>query len=244
MLTLFPFEADFYRRSKIPVHFVGHPLADQFEMQADVNKARLRLGIESDRTVLAVLPGSRRSEVELLGPVFMDVIERIVQRYPNIIVLIPAANAGRRRQLEQQLVDRQFKVRLLDGQSRAAMEAADLVLLASGTSSLEAMFLKKPMVVAYKLGNVTYHLVRKLVKSKFIALPNLLADRQVVKEFIQKDAVPEKIADEVVRLLENPRLGEEMSAVFGELHVSLKLNASELAATHVLDLIESRQGRR
>ena len=241
MLTLFPFEADFYQQSGVPVRFVGHPLADTFSERCDQEGARENLGIDSRQLVIALLPGSRRSEVALLARIFVGGAEVINNQRPNTKFIFSAANKDRYDQIREATKESSldFDVRL--GDSRTVMAAADMVVLASGTATLEAMLLKKPMVMAYRMGRISYALIRPLIKTKYIALPNLLANEPLVNELIQSDATPEKIADAVTLLEKDEDAKSMLLDRFDEIHIELQRNASEQAAASIFDLLEARR---
>lgn len=241
MLTLFPFEATFYEQHHVPVKFVGHPLADTIPMSVDKLAARKALGLSAENTILAMLPGSRSNELHYLATTFIETVRWLRQRHPDLEVVVPLANEVRRAQFEQamaQLTDAPAMT-LVDGQSREVMAAADVVLLASGTAALEAMLLKRPMVVAYKLSPLTYWLAKRLVKVKNVSLPNLLANETLVPELIQHEATPEKLGQAVLNYLEDSSLNDRVNQRFTEIHQSLRQDASQQAATAVLDLISS-----
>jgi lipid-A-disaccharide synthase len=241
MLTLFPFEATFYEQHHVPVKFVGHPLADTIPMSVDKLAARKSLGLSPGNTILAMLPGSRSNELHYLATTFIETVRWLRQRHPGLEVVVPLANEVRRAQFEQALaqVSDAPEMILVDGQSREVMAAADVVLLASGTAALEAMLLKRPMVVAYKLSPLTYWLAKRLVKVKNVSLPNLLANETLVPELIQHDATPEKLGQAVLSYLEDTSLNHRVNQRFNEIHQSLRQDASQQAATAVLDLISS-----
>ncbi|CAN0604431.1 unnamed protein product, partial [Ectocarpus sp. 12 AP-2014] len=192
-LTLFPFEARFYEEHDVPVTFVGHPLADRIPMEPDTRGARRDLGLNEDQPVLAILPGSRGGEVERLGSLFLSAAREIQSSRPDLQLVIPCVNRDREKQVRGlvQSLDVALPVTIVRGRSREVMAAADVVLLASGTATLEAMLLKKPMVVGYRLSNFSYALVSRLVKVPHVALPNLLAGKPLVPELLQDDATPE-----------------------------------------------------
>ena len=240
MLTLFPFEARFYEEHQVPVAFVGHPLADRIPMEPDTTKMRASLGIDPDASVLAVLPGSRAGEVERLGTLFLEASRWIQERRPDLQLVIPCVNRDRERQVRD-LVDAlevTLPVTIVRGRSRDVMAASDVVLLASGTATLEAMLLKKPMVVGYRLSGVSYALLSKLVKVPHVALPNLLARRQLVPELLQDDATPESLGAAVLERLENTEERERLQKAFTELHHTLMQGADEKAAQAISDLVE------
>jgi len=234
MLTLFPFEAQFYDAHQVPVRFVGHPLADTIELQADRWAARDALGLPQDAPLVALMPGSRGGEVGRLGALFLDAAERLRARRPGVHFVLPCASPQRRAQIEQLLVGRDLPLALLDGQSHKALAACDAVLIASGTATLEALLYKRPMVVAYKVAPLTYRILKRLVKSPYISLPNLLAARLLVPELIQDAATAEALADAVTPLLVD---GAIQTEGFDVIHRALRRDASSQAAEAVLQLI-------
>lgn len=239
VLALLPFETRFYDTHNVPATFVGHPLADKFQLKPKVDEARAKLGLEEKGLIITVMPGSRGGEVKLLAPLFLQAIEELSHQYPNAYFVIPAANAQRKQQIEAVLEEMpKLPIEVLDGQSHVAMEAADLVLLASGTTALEAMFLKKPMVVAYKMAPLSYKIVSSLLKTPYVSLPNLLADKLLVPELLQEQATVESVVREVRHWLDNPTQVEELERQFLNLHKCLQKDASATAAQVVADLIE------
>ncbi len=233
MLTLFPFEAQFYQDHQVPVRFVGHPLADTIPQQADRAAARDALNLLNDQPVVALLPGSRGGEVARLGSLFLDAAVRLRTLRPGIQFVLPCASPERRAQLEQMLVGRDLPLTLLDGRSHEALAACDAVLIASGTATLEALLYKRPMVVAYKVAPLTYRILKRLVSSAYISLPNLLAERLLVPEMIQDAATPEALAQLLAPLLDG---GEVQTEGFDVIHRALRRDASVQAATAVLQL--------
>ena len=242
MLTLFPFEARFYEEHQVPVAFVGHPLADRIPMDPDTRAARESLGLELDKPVLAVLPGSRGGEVERLGTLFLEASRWLQARRPDIQLVIPCVNRDRERQVQGlvEALEVKLPVTLVRGRSREVMAASDVVLLASGTATLEAMLLKKPMVVGYRLSNFSYKLLSRLVKVPWVALPNLLAQKPLVPELLQDDATPESLGAAVLEQLESEQERAALKRAFTELHQSLKQNADERAANAICELLESK----
>ena len=237
MLTLLPFESDFYRQHQVPVRFVGHPLADQYPLQPDTVGARRALGLQMDTPTLTLMPGSRGSEVDMMAQLFMQVVARVREDVPNLQVLVPAANAARYRQLTALLGSFNLaEVRLLEQQSKLAMEASDVVLLTSGTTALEAMLLKKPMVVSYRLGALTYKIVAPMIVTPFISIPNLLAKRMLVPELIQDNATVDGLSDAVMAAF-SPVKNHQLIAEFTAFHQTLKLPSGELAAAAIDELL-------
>ncbi|MCK7552963.1 lipid-A-disaccharide synthase [Marinobacter goseongensis] len=243
MLTLFPFEARFYEEHDVPVTFVGHPLADRIPMEPDTRGARRDLGLNEDQPVLAILPGSRGGEVERLGSLFLSAALEIQSSRPDLQLVIPCVNRDREKQVRGlvQSLDVALPVTIVRGRSREVMAAADVVLLASGTATLEAMLLKKPMVVGYRLSNFSYALVSRLVKVPHVALPNLLAGKPLVPELLQDDATPETLGAAVLERLENTEERAHLKAEFTKLHHQLRQNADERAADAISALVEQRR---
>lgn len=233
MLTLLPFEARFYEEQGVPVRFVGHPLADTIPLDADRVAARLQLGLV-EGPVVALMPGSRGGEVGRLGALFFDTAERLLAQRPNLRFVLPCASPQRRAQIEQLLQGRDLPLTLLDGRSHLALAACDAVLIASGTATLEALLYKRPMVVAYRLAPLTYWILKRMVKSPYVSLPNLLAQRLLVPELLQDAATADALARTLLPLLDN---GAEQTAGFDEIHRTLRRDASNQAAEAVLNLI-------
>lgn len=242
MLTLFPFEARFYEGHNVPVACVGHPLADRIELETDTRGARLDLGLRVDAPVLAILPGSRGGEVERLGTLFLEAARWLQERQPNLQLVIPCVNRDREKQVQAlvESLEVSLPVTLVRGRSREVMAASDVVLLASGTATLEAMLLKKPMVVGYRLSDFSYKILSRLIKVPWVALPNLLARKELVPELLQDAATPEGLGSAVLERLQNASERERLQAEFLALHHMLRQGADERAATAVADLIGAR----
>ncbi len=237
MLTLLPFEARFYQEQGVPVRFVGHTLADAIPLQADRAAARAELGLP-DGPLVALMPGSRGGEVGRLGALFFDAAERLLAMKPGIRFVLPCASPQRRAQIETLLDGRNLPLTLLDGQSHMALAACDAVLIASGTATLEALLYKRPMVVAYRLAPLTFWILKRMVKSPYISLPNLLAQRLLVPELLQDDATPAALAQTLLPLIDG---GEEQTRGFDDIHRTLRRDASNQAADAVLNLIGHTQ---
>ena len=236
MLTLFPFEAEFYQQHQVPVCYVGHPLAKQFPKQPNTSEARQALGLDTNQPTLCIMPGSRNAEVELMAELLLDAAACASQDLGiELQLVMPAANQSRYDQLKKILETRSDKVTLLKQRSHRAMEAADVVLLTSGTTALEAMLLKKPMVVGYRMGALTYRLLSPLIKTPYVSIPNLLAGKLLVPELIQSHATVEALSQQLVIALQgnNDSLVEE----FDQLHQQLAVNSGEIAATAIADLL-------
>ncbi|HEX4910911.1 MAG TPA: lipid-A-disaccharide synthase [Permianibacter sp.] len=243
MLTLFPFEQQIYQQHGIPVAHVGHPLADQIALDNPSAPARAALGIPPDARVLALLPGSRGSELKFLATPFIQAAQQLQQQDPSLHIVVPCASAARRGQFEQALAEagglRQLHV--LDGQSQQAMCAADAILLASGTATLEAMLIKRPMVVAYRVSAFSYAIFKRLLTIGRFALPNLLAGKDVVPELIQDDCTAGKLAAAVRRQLDaTPEEKTSLLREFTAIHEQLRGDAGARAAEAVLAMLHER----
>ena len=239
MLCLLPFEAAFYVQHDVPVRFVGHPLAGQFADQPDIQGARLQLGLDADRPTLCIMPGSRAGEVNMMAEVFLDTAAAVVASVEGLQLLIPAANDARYTQLTDILAARpELDIKLLLQQSHLAMEASDAVLLASGTTALEAMLLKKPMVVSYRLGALTYKLLSPFIKTPFVSIPNLLANKMLVPELVQDQAVVSELAPAVLDALDQTKR-EALVASFDTLHQQLAVESGVIAATAIVELVNT-----
>jgi len=236
MLTLLPFEARFYEEQGVPVRFVGHPLADMIPLEADRGAARAELGL-AEGPVIALMPGSRGGEVGRLGALFLDAAQRLRELVPGVRFVLPCANAARRAQVEQMLEGRELPLTLLDGRSHQALAACDAVLIASGTATLEAMLYKRPMVVAYRLAPLTYWILKRMVKSPYVSLPNLLAQRLLVPELLQDAATSEALAQTLAPLVKD---GSQQTDSFDQIHRTLRRDASNQAADAVLALLKDR----
>ncbi|GFD97069.1 lipid-A-disaccharide synthase [Alteromonas sp. KUL156] len=238
VLGLFPFEQQVYDKYHVPYTFVGHTMADAIAIEPDQNAARQELGVASSASVLAVLPGSRRGEVDTLLPVFLDTIEAIHAKRSDIQFLIPAANAHRLAQIKALLADAnnaeaRLPIKVTQGTSRDAMIASDVILLASGTATLEAMLCKRPMVAAYKLAPLTYKIMQRLYKAPFFTLPNLLANEAIIPELLQEEVNAENMSNQLLNLFESDN--SALIARFTDLHHTLKCNADKTAAKAVVE---------
>ncbi|MEP5567965.1 MAG: lipid-A-disaccharide synthase [Halioglobus sp.] len=238
MLCLFPFETQIYRDHQVAVRFVGHPLADELPHRIDAMTARESLGLRPEGKLLAMLPGSRSGEVSRLAPAFLAAARILWQQDSRLSFVIPAANTAREKELATLLKQYdELPVTMLSGHSREAMAAADAVLLASGTATLEAALVKRPMVVTYRMAAFSWLLVTRLVKISFAALPNVLAGRSVVPELLQDAAVPEAMAASVKPLLADEAIDEQLQA-FDQIHAELKQGYAQKSAAALVALHE------
>ncbi|TCD23962.1 lipid-A-disaccharide synthase [Pseudomonas sp. IC_126] len=236
MLTLFPFEAKFYDAHQVAVRFVGHPLADTIPLEPDRAAARAALNLPQEGMIVALMPGSRGGEVGRLGELFLDAADRLRSMRPGIRFVVPCASPERRAQLEQMLAGRDLPLTLLDGRSHEALAACNAVLIASGTATLEALLFKRPMVVAYSVAPLTFRILKRMVKSPYVSLPNLLAQRLLVPELLQDAATPGAMAQLLSPLLDN---GDIQTEGFDAIHRTLRCDASSQAASAVLELVEA-----
>jgi lipid-A-disaccharide synthase len=247
VLCLLPFEKRFYDAHGVHAEFVGHPLADAIPLQVDRAAARRALGVAADAQVVALLPGSRRGEVGRLAADFAATARWLAAQRPHLVFIAPLASTATR-ELFAQTLERaapSVRVLLIDGQAQTALIAADVVLVASGTASLEAALCKRPMVVVYRLGAMTAWLLRRLslVKTKFFAQPNLLADRRVVGEYFQEEIVPESIGAELLMWLDDADRRSALEREFSRLHAELRRDAGPRAAQAIMALVDSRAKR-
>ena len=248
VLAFLPFEKAFYDRFNVPCRFIGHTMADAIPLKPNREEACQLLNLDSTQRYVAMLVGSRGSEVEFLSEPFLQTAQLLHQRYPDVKFLVPLINQKRRQQFEQikQRVAPELDMILLDGNARAAMIAAEATLLASGTAALEAMLCKSPMVVGYRMKPFTYFLAKRLVKTQYISLPNLLADEMLVPELIQEDCNPTNLAEKLSHYLSEDKSAVQTRNVllqrFAELHQMIQCNADQQAAQAVIDLLEQSHG--
>jgi len=238
VLAFLPFEKAFYDRFNVPCRFIGHTMADAMPLQPDKQAARRALGIADEAICLALLPGSRHAEVEMLSADFLKAAQLLRVRYPALEIVVPLVNAKRRVQFEQIKAEiaPELPMHLLDGQGREAMIASDAAILASGTAALECMLAKCPMVVGYRMKPSTFWLAKRLVKTPYVSLPNLLAGRELVKELLQEECEPHALAAALEPLLHAGPERDALLNTFGELHQQIRWNADEQAADAVLEI--------
>jgi lipid-A-disaccharide synthase len=244
VLCLLPFEKRFYDEHGIAAEFVGHPLADAIPENVDREAARRVLGLDLKSSVVALLPGSRRGEVARLAPDFAATARWMAAQRPELEFIAPMASAATRR-IFSRVLERDapaIDVRLIDGQATTALSAANVVLVASGTASLEAALCKRPMVVVYRLGTLSGWMITRLnlVKSKFFAQPNLLADQRVVGEYFQGQIVPESIGAELLMWLDDTERRGALEREFSRIHADLRRGAGTRAAQAILQLLSAR----
>ncbi len=240
MLTLFPFEAAFYHKHNVPARCVGHTLADSIPFQIERQPARAQLGLAHNVPVLAILPGSRKGEIERHAPIFLRTAKACAAELPNLQFVVPMANQARAKQFEAlwQEIAPELPMTIIIQNSGLALAASDSVLMVSGTATLEAMLYKRNMVVTYKVPALTFAIAKRLVKFKYMALPNLLSDERLVPEFLQEDVHPDNLTRHVLFQLTQPAAFEPIYQQFCELHKQLKQNASAIAAAEIKSLID------
>ena len=238
VLALFPFEPKLYEEQGIPVSYVGHPLADMLPVEDGRNKARELLGLPPQQPVFALLPGSRQSELQYMADTFISTAREINKTLPDALFLVPLATRETRLLFETALYRcnaRELPIRMLFGHAHEAMMASDAVLVASGTATLEAALLKRPMAIAYKMAPFSYRMMRRMGYLPYVGLPNILAGKFVVPEFIQDDATPENLAQALLNFYADKATCARISEVFREIHLQLKQNTAEKAASAILD---------
>ena len=238
ILALFPFEPALYEQQGIPVSYVGHPLADMLPLEDGRNAARELLDLSPQQPVFALLPGSRQSELHYMADTFIATAREIHKSLPNALFLVPMATRETRLLFESALYRcdaRDLPIRMLFGHAHDAMMAADAVLVASGTATLEAALLKRPMAIVYKMAPFSHRLMRRMGYLPYVGLPNILAGRFVVPEFIQDDATPENLAQALLNFYADKATCARISDVFFDIHVQLKQNTAEKAAVAILD---------
>ncbi|MDC0609881.1 lipid-A-disaccharide synthase [Vibrio sp.] len=237
VLAFLPFEKAFYDKFNVPCEFIGHTLADAIPMTSDKIQAREELGLDLDRKWLAVLPGSRGSELKMLCEPFIKACQVVAKNEPDIGFAVALVNQKRREQFIEawQALAPELTFTLIDDTARHVIAAADAVMLASGTVALECMLVNRPMVVGYRVNAITAWIARRLVKTKYVSLPNILADRELVKEFLLEECTAENLSGEVLKLLNGDT--SDMQKSFTEMHAWIRKDADTQAARAVLNLI-------
>jgi len=242
ILALFPFEPALYEKAGLPVTYVGHPLADLIPLEPDKAAARAELRLPAGRRILAFLPGSRRSELEYMGDLFVLTARRLLQDLPQAHFVVPTASRETRDLFELALrrhEARELPLTLMFGHSHEALAAADLALVASGTATLEAALFKTPMVIAYKQSALSTIIMRRMGHVPYIGLPNILAGERLVPEFIQDRATPGALANALLDLLQDATAQRRQVEKFREIHAVLRQNTAQKAADAVLSVIDA-----
>ncbi|MBL4820415.1 MAG: lipid-A-disaccharide synthase [Gammaproteobacteria bacterium] len=241
MLVLFPFEEAIYLANDVEVKVVGHPLADSISFEDNRDIARTSLGFNSSDTVIALMPGSRSNEIKRLGPVFIRTAKQLQLNRPGLKFVLPCASADGKAQVQSLLkIERgETLVKLVEGDAQDAIAASDLVLLASGTATLETMLLKRLMVVCYKLSPLTYAIASRMLKVPYVGLPNLLAGKLLVPEFMQNAVTEDNLCAEIERLLDDDPQRRKVLVRFEEIHREIAGNANERAADAILGFCQT-----
>jgi lipid-A-disaccharide synthase len=247
MLVVFPFEEEIYKKAGIPATYVGHPLAQVIPMEPDMEAARDELGLEQDATVVAILPGSRMSEIKYNTKAFIETAKILLERDPHIQIIVPMVGAQQRAYYISLVLAaklEQVPVLLIEGKSHTAITAANAVLVASGTASLEVALFKKPMVIAYKMMAASWHVLKHMGYQPWIGLPNIMAQEFIVPEFLQSDANPLAMADAMCEQLNNHQLQNNLTQRFTEMHHALLRNTAKVSAQAVMDVIAAHKVNR
>ncbi len=245
MLTLFPFEVDFYKKHNIPATFCGHPLADEIPFDSDPVSARTELDLPHDQFILAVLPGSRMGEIKRIAPDFLAGLKKLHKQHPEWLFVSPLINKQVKTEFDQlkNNIAPEVPITYIDGQSRTVMQAADQILMASGTAVLEGMLVGRPMVAAYRVAPLTAKIIRlfDMIKSKYYTLPNNLADKYLVPELIQEEITADNVFDRVDKQFNQDKASrQQMLDRFADIHKQLRQNASDKAAEALVTLLEEK----
>ena len=242
MLALFPFEPAIYERAGVPVAFVGHPLADEFPEFPDRNAAREQMRISPTQTIVAILPGSRQSEVREMGALFIATARLVAEQIPNVHFLVPLVSRETRNIFEEALYAQQAEglpITILFGHAHMAMIAADAILVASGTATLEAALLKRPMVISYKMPRISAWIMRRKAHLPYAGLPNILAGEFVVPELLQEDATAENLAQALCNQLQDKELRKRLEVRFLAIHRALRQDTATRAVEAILPLLNT-----
>ena len=239
MLTLLPFEAKFYEQYHVPVRYVGHPLAEQIPIQPDKIAARRSLCIDENATYIALLPGSRRQEIRYMAEPLLLAAKKALQKRPHLRFITSHVNEQRYQEFYEcyKRYTPDLPLEFFTRRSHDVMAAADVVLVTSGTATLETMLHKKPMIIVYRMSRLTHQLVKRLVSIPFVGLPNLLANRLLVPELIQDAVKPEVIVEHIFNYLDHPQEVESLVKTFTELHLSLRADSAHSMAESILKVI-------
>ncbi|MCF8173800.1 MAG: lipid-A-disaccharide synthase [Burkholderiaceae bacterium] len=241
ILALYPFEPELYRDTTVKCSYVGHPLADVIPLEIDQRAVREQLGLAQDRPVIALLPGSRQSELEFMAETFIGAAKLLLLRYPRALFLVPLVSRETRNQFETALWKQkadEMPFTLMFGHAAEAVAASDVVLVASGTATLETALVGRPMVIAYKMSPWSWRLMRGMRYLPWVGLPNILAGRYVVPEFLQDEATPENLAQALGNLLVDRPARAAISRVFGSIHRLLRQDTAQKAADAVLPYLQ------
>jgi lipid-A-disaccharide synthase len=246
ILTLFPFEYDCYKNTPIKVDYVGHPLADVFPLRPNTAVARRTLNLNHDDIVFALLPGSRVNEVKYLSEVMINTAIKLTNVYPEAVFLVPMVNRKTKEIFEQNLYRITYdmfhppNIKVLFGHSKLAMEASDIVLVASGTASLEVALLKKPMVITYKVPSFSWFILKRLRYLPFVGLPNILCGQFVVPELLQENATSENLSHALIEIMNDKKRRSEIAKKFSNIHHSLRQNTQKRILSIISEYIDGK----
>ncbi len=244
ILALFPFEPPIYEQAGIPVTYVGHPLADMIPLHVNRKEVRQQLELGDESPIFALLPGSRQSELQYMAETFIETGKLLLQRFPRALFLVPLVSRETRDLFEKalwKLGAQEMPFKRLFGHAQEAMAAADAVLVASGTATLEAALIKRPMVIAYKMSPWSWRLMRRMRYQPWVGLPNILAGRFVVPEFLQDEATSENLAQALGNLVGDAEVASRIDDAFTQIHQLLKQDTAEKAATAILSHLKPAQ---
>jgi lipid-A-disaccharide synthase len=240
VLALFPFEAPLYEKAGVPATYVGHPLADMLPLESDREAAQRELKLPADKLVIALLPGSRQSELDYMADLFVRTAQQIQEQIPEVVFLVPVVSQETRWKFQAAIVRHgagSLPLQMLFGHSHLAMQAADAVIVASGTATLEAALLKRPMVITYRMSSLSWQILRHMNYLPYVGLPNILAGKLVVPELLQGEATPEKLAETVLLLANDKAAITRIQEEFTALHHLLRQNTEEKAAQVILGML-------
>ncbi len=240
VLALFPMEPPLYEKARIPVSYVGHPLADIIPLETSKTAVREKLAMPKDAPIFALLPGSRQGELAMMADTFVQTAKLIHERLPGALFVVPLTTRETRLQFEMAIYTQQageVPFRLLFGHAQDALGAADVSLVASGTATLEAALIKRPMVITYKIAKLSYWIMKRMAYQPFVGLPNVLAGREVVPEILQDQATPENLAEALLKLYEDKENAAAIAETFTDIHWQLRQNTAEKAANAVIQCL-------
>ncbi len=242
MLTLLPFEAAFYAEHQVPVRYVGHPLAEQIPLVPDAKAAKRALCLDENATYVALMPGSRKQEIRYLAEPFILAAKAMLQSRPDLKFITSHVNEKRYEEFQEYVeqIAPELPLEFFTRRSQDVLAAADAVMVTSGTATLETMLYKKPMVIAYRMSGLTYRLAKWLVKTPFIGLPNLLANRLIVPELIQETVTPEAIATTLLDYLNYPEKTAQLVQTYTKLHETLRMDSAREIADAVLSVVQQK----
>jgi len=244
MLTLFPFEPDIYQKHHVCAKYIGHPLADQLPFEPDRNRASDELGLQTGKINIGILPGSRNTEIDKISPAFLAAAKKLNKEFENLQFITSLNNPRLKIQFEKikKQIAADLPVLVFINQSHKLIEASDILLVASGTATLEAMLLKKPMVVGYKVHWLTYYMARLLLNIPYVSLPNILANKSIVPECLQEECNADRLSAEISAWISDKQRIQKLEKLFTTISGSLRMNANNVAAQTIIELLEPING--